>query len=65
MQEKVIDKDYVVAANAVKSLRRAYGETQYAHVRLPAEVSRKVSNEKRQGSHWPGELLNMRNQRAS
>ena len=26
--EKVIDKDYVVAANAVKSLRRAYGETQ-------------------------------------
>ena len=25
--EKVIDKDYVAAVNAVKSLQRAYGET--------------------------------------
>ena len=34
--EKVIDNDYVVAAKAVKSLRKAYGETQIALVRLPA-----------------------------
>ena len=34
--EKVIDNDYVVAVNAVKSLRRAYGEYQIALVRLPA-----------------------------
>ena len=32
--EKVIDKDYIIAVKAVKSLRRAYGETQIAHVRL-------------------------------
>ena len=44
--EKVIDNDYVVAANAVKSLRRAYGETQIALVRLPAEVARKVIGER-------------------
>ena len=44
--EKAIDKDYIVAANAVKSLRRAYGETQIAHVRLPAEVARKVIGER-------------------
>ena len=44
--EKVIDKDYVVAANAVKSLRRAYGETQIALVRLPAEVTWKVIGER-------------------
>ena len=42
----MIDKDNVVAANAVKSLRRAYGETQIAHVRLPAEVARKVIGER-------------------
>ena len=40
--EKVIDKDYVVAANAVKSLRRTYGETQIAHVRLPAQAARNL-----------------------
>ena len=44
--EKVIDNDYVVAANAVNSLRRAYGETQIALVRLPAEVARKVIGER-------------------
>ena len=43
--EKVIDNDLVVAANAVKSLRRTYGETQIALVRLPAEVARKVIGE--------------------
>ena len=32
--EKGIDKDYVVAVNAVKSLRRSYGETEIAYVRL-------------------------------
>ena len=44
--EKVIVNDLVVAANAVKSLRRAYGETQIALVRLPAEVARKVIGER-------------------
>ena len=44
--EKVINNDLVVAANAVKSLRRAYGETQIALVRLSAEVPRNVIGEK-------------------
>ena len=44
--EKVIDNDLVVAANAVKSLRRAYGETQIALVRLLAEVAQKVIGER-------------------
>ena len=43
---KAIEKDYVVAANAVKSIRRTYGETQIAHVRLPTEVARKVIGER-------------------
>ena len=30
----------------MKSLRRAYGETQIAHVRLPAEAARKVIGER-------------------
>ena len=34
-----------VAANAVKSLRRASGEMQIAHVGLPADVARKVIDE--------------------
>ena len=44
--KKVIDNDLVVAVNAVKSLRRAYGETQIALVRLPAEVAWKVIGER-------------------
>ena len=44
--EKVIDNDLAVAANALKSLRRAYGETQIALVTLPAEVARKVIGER-------------------
>ena len=44
--EKLIDNDLVLAANAVKSLRRASGETQIALVRLPAEVARKVTGER-------------------
>ena len=44
--EKVVDNDPVVAAIAVKLLRRAYGETQIALVRLPAEVARKVIGER-------------------
>ena len=44
--EKLTDNDLVVAANAVKSLRRAYGETQIALVRLSAEVARKVIGER-------------------
>ena len=44
--EKVIDNDLVVAANAVKSLRRAYGETQIALLRLSVEVAPKVIGER-------------------
>ena len=44
--EKVIDNDYVVDTNAVKSLRRAYGETHIALIRLPAEFARKVIGER-------------------
>lgn len=43
--KKAAGDEHVVAAESVKSLRRAYGETQIAAVRLPAVTARKIIGE--------------------
>lgn len=40
--QRVVRDEHVVTAKFVKSLRRAYGETQIAFVRLPAAAARKI-----------------------